>query len=100
MIWDRGSIESIKKDDEGNPVSLEDSYKMGSVEVELKGTKLKGGYTLVRMKGGKMRGNWLLMKQEDKYANARKNPVETETKSVVTGRSMEEIARGEKEKKK
>ena len=100
MIWDRGTIESIKKDEEGNIISLEESYKMGSVEVELKGKKLKGGYTIVRMKGGKMRGNWLLMKQDDKYANARKNPVETETKSAVTGRSLEEIARGEKEKKK
>ena len=100
MIWDRGTIESVKKDEEGNIISLEESYKMGSVEVELKGKKLKGGYTIVRMKGGKMRGNWLLMKQDDKYANARKNPVETETKSAVTGRLLEEIARGEKEKKK
>lgn len=73
---------------------------MGSLEVELHGEKLKGGYTLVRMKGGKMRGNWLLMKQDDKYAEARKNPVETQTKSVVTGRSLEEIERDEKEKKK
>lgn len=100
MIWDRGTIESIKKDEEGNPVSLEESYKMGNVEVVLKGKKLKGGYTIIRMKGGKMRGNWLLMKQDDTYADARKNPVETETKSVVTGRSMEEITKGEKEKKK
>lgn len=100
MIWDRGSIESIKKDEDGKLISLEESYKMGSVEVELKGKKLKGGYTIVKMKGGKMRGNWLLIKQDDNHADARKNPVEKETHSVVTGRSMEEIARGEKEKKK
>lgn len=95
MIWDRGTIESIKKDEEGNLISLEESYKMGSVEVELKGKKLRGGYNIVRMKGGKMRGNWLLMKQDDRYSDARKNPVETETKSAVTGRSLEEIAREE-----
>src|SRR5690606_26542755 len=99
MIWDRGTIISIKKDEEGKPIPLKESYEMGSVEVELQGEKLKGGYTIVRMKGGKMRGNWLLMKQEDKYANSRKSPVESQTRSVVTGRSLEEIAQGDKEKK-
>lgn len=98
MIWDRGTIESIKKDEDGNSISLEESYKMGSVEVELKGTKLKGGYTIVRMKGGKMRGNWLLIKQDDSFADARKNPVEKQTTSVVSGRSLEEIAKGEPNK--
>lgn len=92
MIWDRGTFENIKMDEEGIPVSLEDSYSSGSLEISLQGKKLKGGYTLVRMKGGKMRGNWLLTKKDDKYADARKNPVETETKSVVTGRSLEDIA--------
>jgi len=100
MIWDRGNIESIKRDEEGNLISLEESYEMGSVEVDLKGKKLKGGYNLVRMKGGKMRGNWLLMKQEDKYANSRKNIVESETRSAVTDRTLEEIAKEPKEKKK
>ena len=61
MVWDRGSIESIKKDEEENLIPLKESFELGSVEVELKGENLKGGLNLVRMNGGKMKGNWLLM---------------------------------------
>ncbi len=95
LIWDKGTIKSIKEDEEGNPISLEESFRAGSIEVALNGKKLKGGYSLVRMKGGRMRGNWLLMKQDDKEADARRNPVSTQPKSVVTGRSIEEIAKDE-----
>lgn len=92
MIWDHGTIESNKKDEDGNIISLEDSFNEGSIEVTLHGKKLKGGYNLVEMKGGRMKGNWLLMKQDDDEADARRNPVSTETKSAVTGRSLKEIA--------
>lgn len=95
MIWDRGTIESIKKDENGNLLSLEESFKKGSVEVFLHGQKLKGGYNLVEMKGGRMKGNWLLMKQDDEEADARRNPVSTQGNSVVTGRSLAEIAEAE-----
>lgn len=95
MIWDKGMIESIKQDEDGNPVSLEDSFKAGSIEVKLNGGKLAGGYNLVEMKGGKMKGNWLLMKQEGEGADARRNPVNTEANSITTGRSLQEIAKDE-----
>lgn len=95
MIWDKGTIESNKKDEKGNIISLEDSFTSGSIEVTLHGKKLKGGYNLVEMKGGKMKGNWLLMKQDDNEADARRNPVSTQPKSVVTGRSLKEIAQDE-----
>lgn len=92
MIWDRGTIKNLKKDDDGNEISLKDSYDMGTVEVELHGKKLKGGYALIEMKGGNMKGNWLLKKMDDDDADARRNPVSTEPDSAVSGRSMEEIA--------
>lgn len=91
MIWDRGTIESNKKDEKGHIISLEDSFKAGSIEVKLHGKKLKGGYNLVEMKGGKMKGNWLLMKQADEEADARRNPVSTQPKSVASGRRLKEI---------
>jgi DNA ligase D-like protein (predicted 3'-phosphoesterase) len=96
MIWDKGTIKSIKKNDNGKLLSLEESYEKGSIEVELRGEKLTGGYNLVEMKGGRMKGNWLLMKQDDKGADARRNPVSTQTKSVVSGRSLTEIEEAEK----
>ncbi len=95
MIWDNGTIESNKKDENGNIISLEDSFNTGSIEVTLHGKKLQGKFNLVKMKGGKMSGNWLLMKQEDAEADARRNPVSTQPKSVVTGRSLSEIAEAE-----
>ena len=95
MIWDFGTIESNKKDENGEIISLSESYKNGSIEVVLHGQKLKGGYNLVEMKGGKMQGNWLLLKQDDAGADARRNPVSTQAESALTGRSLEEIAEEE-----
>lgn len=91
MIWDKGTIESNKHDEDGNLISLEDSFKAGSIEVTLHGKKLQGGYNLIKMKGGNMKGNWLLMKQDDEHADARRKPVSTQSKSVVSGRSLKEI---------
>ncbi|UZH54608.1 DNA ligase [Salinimicrobium tongyeongense] len=95
MIWDTGTIESNKKDEHGQVISLEDSFKAESIEVTLHGKKLKGGYNLVEMKGGKMKGNWLLMKQDDAEADARRKPVSTQSKSVTSGRTLNEIAQEE-----
>jgi DNA ligase D-like protein (predicted 3'-phosphoesterase) len=95
MIWDTGTIKSNKKDGDGNTISLEESFEAGSIEVTLHGKKLKGGYNLVEMKGGKMKGNWLLMKQDDAEADARRNPVSTQSKSVVSGRALKQIEKDE-----
>ena len=92
MVWDKGTIKSIKKDEDKKPLSLEESFEKGSIEVHLEGQKLKGGYNLIEMKGGRMKGNWLLVKQDDKEADARRNPVSTQSKSILTGRSLAEIA--------
>lgn len=91
MIWDKGTIESNKHDEDGNLISLEDSFKAGSIEVTLHGKKLHGGFNLIKMKSGNMKGNWLLMKQDDEHADARRKPVSTQSKSVVSGRSLKEI---------
>lgn len=45
-----------------------------------------------------MRGdprNWLLVKMKDDEADARRNPVSTEPRSVLTDRTLEEIAEEE-----
>jgi hypothetical protein len=53
------------------------------------GRKIKGGYALIRT------GNddrWLLVKMDDKEAEARRNPVSTVPESVLSGRTLEQIA--------
>jgi DNA ligase D-like protein (predicted 3'-phosphoesterase) len=91
MIWDKGTFKNIKEDEKGNPMSLKKSFEEGTVEIYLKGEKLKGGYALIKMKSGKMEGNWLLIKMDDEKADARRNPVNTKKKSVKTGRTLKEI---------
>lgn len=97
MIWDKGTFENIKEDDDGEPIDLKESFKKGTIEVWLKGEKLEGGYALVKMKSGNMKGNWLLIKMDDDKADARRNPLNTEKKSVETGRSLKEIKKEESE---
>lgn len=97
MIWDEGTFENLKKDDHGDAVDLKTSYDMGTVEVNIKGHKIKGGHAMIKMKSGNMKGNWLLIKMDDEEADARRNPVNTETKSVVSHRTMTQIAKEEGE---
>ena len=89
MIWDRGTWEPTE-----DPVK---GYASGKLKFELHGDKLKGGWTLVRM-GGRARSeradNWLLIKERDAEARPGRGDIllEEETRSVTTGRSMDEIA--------
>ena len=59
--------------------------------------KLKGGYALIRTGAGKDT-RWLLIKMKDDGADARRNPVSTEPESVLTGRTLKEIAEAERDK--
>jgi len=91
MIWDKG----IYKDASEDSKSIATAYKNGVMEIYLEGQKIKGAYSLVRMNSGSQKGNWLLIKKDDDQADARRNPVSTQNKSVVSDRTMEQI---EKEK--
>ncbi|WP_224485555.1 DNA polymerase ligase N-terminal domain-containing protein [Robertkochia aurantiaca] len=95
MIWDKGTFENMKKNDDGESIPLKKSFEMGTVEIFLKGEKLKGGYALIEMTSGNMEGNWLLIKMDDDEADARRNPTSTEKKSVKTGRTLNEIEKEE-----
>ncbi|MGK7295126.1 MAG: DNA polymerase ligase N-terminal domain-containing protein [Candidatus Wenzhouxiangella sp. M2_3B_020] len=95
MIWDRGTFRNVtEKDGELQP--LEEAWEKGHVLVELAGEKISGGYALHRTGSGGD-ANWLLIKMDDDEADARRNPVSTENKSVDSGRTMKQIAREEGE---
>lgn len=98
MIWDRGTFRNLKVDEDGNSMSLEESYRQGTVEIWLEGDKISGGYALIKMDSGAMEGNWLLIKMDDEEADARRNPVSTEKKSVETGRTLKQIEKEEGDK--
>lgn len=90
MVWDTGTYKNIKTHN-GKAVSMEQCLKNGQLEFELMGKKLKGAYALIHAKL-KDPDAWLLIKMDDAHVHKPKDPVKTMTKSVLTGRSMREIA--------
>ena len=86
IVWDRGTYENLL---EGR--SMAEALEEGHARFWLHGEKVRGGYTLRRTSGG-AKAKWLLMKRRDEEADARRNPVSTEPNSVVSGRTIEEVA--------
>jgi len=91
LVWDRGSYENITRKD-GETVPLAEALKDGHALVWLHGEKIRGGYALQRT-GSKPDSRWLLVKMDDAEADGRRNPVSTQPDSVLSGRSLADIAR-------
>jgi DNA ligase D-like protein (predicted 3'-phosphoesterase) len=90
LVWDTGPYENISEKD-GEAITAAEALGKGHLSVRLFGKKLQGGYTLVRM-GDDEDADWLLIKMRDDDADARRNPVSTEPKSVLSGRTLAQIA--------
>lgn len=89
QLWDRGYWESDDPDR---------GFRKGDLKFTLHGDKLHGGWVLVRMKGdrfGGKRTNWLLIKHRDEFVKeGEDNDILDEDRSVASGRSMDQIAKG------
>ena len=85
IVWDTGTYENLLED-----VSMVEALRRGHARVWLNGEKVKGGYTLRRTSAG-AKPKWLLMKRRDEAADARRNPLSTEPRSVLSGRTIEEV---------
>lgn len=94
MVWDYGTYRNLRANKGKNSTSMEDSIAEGLVEVWLEGEKLQGGYALRRTSKGD-KPQWLLIKKRDEAADARRVPTNTEPDSVLSGRSMDQIAEQE-----
>lgn len=94
MVWDTGSYRNLRAEKEDDGLSMAESLDDGKLEVWLQGEKLQGGYVLIRTDSGEDE-RWLFIKMKDDEADARRNPTSTEPKSVLTGRTLEEIAKEE-----
>jgi bifunctional non-homologous end joining protein LigD len=97
MVWDRGTY-TYGGDDDGDPVEgLRRGYARGDFKFVLHGKRLKGSWVLVRTRrGDPRRAQWLLIKHRDDTAEAGSDVVEEYQSSVVTGRTMDQIAEGRK----
>ncbi len=97
LVWDAGVYRNVTYEDrEGKgEQSVAEGLEHGFVEVCLEGEKIKGRYRLIHAKLGGQEKNWLLVKGRDDHADARRNPVSTEPESVLSGRTIEQIAEKE-----
>ncbi|APG85759.1 ATP-dependent DNA ligase [Sinorhizobium americanum] len=94
MLWDTGWWEP----EDGPAIAL----RKGKLSFKLHGSRMKGGWALVRIRkrDGDKRENWLLVKETDEIASEDgESLIKENVTSVVTGRTMDEIARGEGEKR-
>lgn len=98
IVWDEGTYHAINTDDRKESENLlKEGYEKGDFKFYLEGQKLKGEFVLVKMKN---RGDkqWLLIKHKDKFASTR--DILDEDRSVLSDRTIEDMANNEKPKKK
>jgi len=99
MVWDEGTYEPLEETNgtkaAQNKLLLKE-LRGGSLKFRLNGKKLKGEFALVQTKG---RGDnsWLLIKHRDKYAS--EEPVTDKDKSVLSKKTLEQIAGNPRSKK-
>jgi DNA ligase D-like protein (predicted 3'-phosphoesterase) len=94
IVWDTGPYANRTERD-GEEVPIARALADGHAVVELEGRKLRGRYALTRTGEQRGREQWLLVKVRDDAADARRNPVSTEPESVLSGRTIEDVAAGE-----
>jgi DNA ligase D-like protein (predicted 3'-phosphoesterase) len=86
IVWDRGSYRNLGDE------PIERALERGHATVWLEGEKVRGGYALTRISKAK-RERWLLVKMDDEGADRRRNPVSSQPESVLSGKTIEEVAR-------
>jgi DNA ligase D-like protein (predicted 3'-phosphoesterase) len=85
IVWDRGTYRGL------SDVPMHEALERGHASFWLEGEKLRGGWSLRRTHAGP-KPKWLLIKKRDEEADARRRPTSTQPESVVSGRTIEEVA--------
>ena len=102
MVWERGTYGPDRDagartaDDRSDVQVLRDGYERGDLKFVLAGERLQGSWVLVRTRFSRgtsaSKPQWLLIKHRDAFARPGFDIVAEEMTSVVTGRTMEQIA--------
>jgi DNA ligase D-like protein (predicted 3'-phosphoesterase) len=83
IVWDKGDYRKLDEKQ-----SFAEAIAGGHARFWLEGRKLRGGWSLQRMRDR----DWLLIKRRDEAADARRRPTSTQPESVVSGRTVEQVA--------
>jgi DNA ligase D-like protein (predicted 3'-phosphoesterase) len=89
IVWDTGPYRILSRS--APDARLDEKLDRGHVTVWLEGEKIRGGFALTRVARGKEE-RWIFVKMKDEAADARRNPVQTQPESVLTGRTNDEVA--------
>jgi DNA ligase D-like protein (predicted 3'-phosphoesterase) len=84
IVWDRGTYE------QGGRVPWPEALERGHAVFVLHGEKLRGGFALQRTRPGE-KPQWLLIKRRDEEARPGSDVVAEEPRSLLSGRTLEEI---------
>jgi DNA ligase D-like protein (predicted 3'-phosphoesterase) len=93
IVWDTGTYENMSTS-KGEAVPLEEALGRGHATFRLDGAKLAGGYALTRVARGKEE-RWLLVKKKDDAADPEVSLVDSRPESVLSGRTVEQVAEEE-----
>jgi bifunctional non-homologous end joining protein LigD len=91
IVWDQGSYEPVAagKTKAENEKLLLKAFYSGQLKIRLKGKKLKGEFVLVRSEN-REENAWLLIKKNDDEAGDM--DITEKNKSVVSGKTLEQVA--------
>lgn len=99
IVWDNGTYSPdeggrfLFTDRAGAEAEMRQGLAKGKLSFFLRGHKLKGSWTLVKTRQAE--NSWLLMKHKDDYARADVDILKEE-RSVVSGRTIDEVKASEK----
>jgi bifunctional non-homologous end joining protein LigD len=92
IVWDIGTYTTDR--------DTRQQFHDGKISFTLNGTKIKGSFALIRIK--QRHKQWLLIKADDEYSSAETSQPDltvTSPESVLTGRTNDELAKKNREKK-
>jgi DNA ligase D-like protein (predicted 3'-phosphoesterase) len=92
IVWDCSTYFNRTKRD-GTQLPIVRALEQGHLVIELRGRKLRGGYAITRTGPDRQgRERWLLVKKRDEHADAAENILSARPESVLTGRTIEQVA--------
>ena len=91
IVWDRGTYRNLTARD-GAELPMAAALDAGHAHVWLEGEKLRGGFAFTRTGRDGRRVRWILVKVRDETADPWRDPVAGEPASVLSGRTVEEVA--------
>ena len=85
IVWDTGHYRNMTEK-AGQVVEMGRALENGHISVWLEGRKLKGGYAITKTSRG-----WILVMMNDELVDASKDMLIAEPRSVLSGRTIEEV---------